>query len=127
MSFQDQAASGANVGDVVTALDLGNQNLSAQFAALIAAMGTIFPQVEAITGGTFTCANAATTTVTQILTKANSLIFIMPTNAAAGTLMAGATSLYLSARTADTSFAVTTANAGAAAGTETFLYLCLNL
>jgi len=40
--------------------------------------------------------------------------------------MGGATSLYISARTAWTSFAVTTANAGAAAGTETFNYIVLN-
>lgn len=116
-----------SAADIVTSLDVGNQNLSAQFAALIAALQTIFPQVESITGGTFTCANAASTTVLQPLTKANSIIIPFPTNAAAGTLMAGATSLYLSARTANTSFAYTTANSASAAGTETFGYLLVNL
>jgi hypothetical protein len=111
---------------IETALNLGNQNLSAQMQALITALASIFPQVSSITGGTFTCANAATTTVLQPLVAANSFILLMPTNAAAGTLMAGATSLYLSARTANTSFAVSTANAGAAAGTETFLYVLVN-
>lgn len=116
-------SSNASVGDIVTQIKLGNQNLSGQFAALITALGSVFPQVASITGGTFTCAASATTTVLEPLTAANSFILLMPTNAAAGTLMAGATSLYISARTANTSFAVSTANAGAAAGTETFGYL----
>lgn len=120
-------ANETNTGDIVTSLDAGNQNLSAQFAALIAAIQVIFPRVTTITGGTFTCANAATTTVVQTLTAANSFIIPFPTNAAAGTLMAGATSLYLSARTANTSFAYTTANGAAAAGTETFGYLLVTL
>lgn len=80
----------------------------------------------AVATGTFTCAASATTTVTNTSVAANSMIFITPTNAAAGTLMAGATSLYLSARTVGTSFAFTTANAGAAAGTEQFLYVVIN-
>jgi len=74
------------------------------------------------TFGTFTCGAAATTTVVDANVKSGSVITLMPTNAAAGTLMGAATSLYVSARTAGTSFAVTTADASAAAGTETFAY-----
>lgn len=80
--------------------------------------------------GTFTCANAAATTVNDAtaaaLITATSVISLMPTNAAAATLMGAATSLYVSARTAGTSFVVTTANAAAAAGTETFEYEIIN-
>jgi hypothetical protein len=77
-------------------------------------------------GGTFTCGAAATTTVNDTSVLATSEILLMPTNAAAATLMGAATSLYVSARTAATSFAVTTANAAAAAGTETFEYTIIN-
>lgn len=110
------------LGDLNTTFKVGNQNMS-QLIQAVQALAAIFPRVTSITVGTFTCAAAATTTVTETLVAANSFIVPFPTNAAAATLMAGATSLYLSARTADTSFAVTTANAAAAAGTETFVYL----
>lgn len=110
-----------------TTLQAGNQSFNAAFEALIAALGSIFPQVSTITGGTFTLTAATSITVTQVLTAANSFIFIAPTNASAGTLMAGANSLYLSARTANTSFAYSTAGGGAAAGTETFIYILITL
>lgn len=76
--------------------------------------------------GTFTCANNATTTVNNTAVTASSLIYLFPTNAAAATLEGAATKLYISARTAGTSFAVTTGNGAAAAGTETFNYLIVN-
>lgn len=117
----------AGLDDVASALNNSLQNNSALMASLITALQSIFPQVTSITGGTFTLSAAATTTVLQPLTKANSIIVPVPTNAAAGTLMGGTKSLFVSARTADTSFAVRTASAVAAAGTETFLYLMVNL
>ncbi len=76
--------------------------------------------------GTFTATAAATTTVTQPAVTATSFIVLAPTNASAATLMANATSLYISAKTAGASFAVTTANGAAAAGTETFSYIIFN-
>jgi hypothetical protein len=78
--------------------------------------------------GTFTCTNAATTTVSDqaAAVLATSVITLMPTNAAAATLMSGAKSLYVSTRTAATSFVVSTADASAAAGTETFEYIIHN-
>ncbi len=76
--------------------------------------------------GVFTCAANTTTTTANIAVTASSIILLTPTNAAAATLMGGATSLYLSARTAGTSFAFTTANGAAAAGTETFAYVIVN-
>jgi hypothetical protein len=82
--------------------------------------------VPPTTKGSFTCGAAATTTVTQPIVKSTSVILLVPTNAAAGTLQAGLTHLYISAKTAGASFAVTTANAAAAAGTETFDYVVVN-
>lgn len=88
--------------------------------------GTPGTWVARSSGGTFTCAAAALTTVANVNVTATSMIMLMPTNAAAATLMGGATALYVSARTAATSFGVTTANAAAAVGTETFEYFIIN-
>jgi hypothetical protein len=76
--------------------------------------------------GTFTCAADDVTTVNDIAVLSDSTILLMPTNAAAAALMAGSSALYVSARTAGASFAVTTADAGNAVGTETFQYIVLN-
>lgn len=76
--------------------------------------------------GTFTCAAAATTTVNDTEVTATSTILLMPTNAAAATLIGSVASLYVSARTAGVSFAVTTAAGTPAGGTETFAYIILN-
>jgi len=73
--------------------------------------------------GSFTLAAAATTVVNNSNVIALCKIILVPTNAAAATLMGSAKALYISARTAGTSFTVATANAAAAAGTETFDYL----
>lgn len=74
------------------------------------------------TSGTVTLSAAATTTINSSQVLTNSQIVLVPTNAAAATLMSGSRSLYVSARTAATSFAVTTADGTAAAGTETFAW-----
>jgi hypothetical protein len=78
------------------------------------------------TGGSFTCANAAETTVLCPSVTGTSLIFLMPTNAAAGLLQGAASCLYVLSIIAGTSFTVKTANAGAAGGTETFNYFLLH-
>ena len=70
----------------------------------------------------FTMAAANTKTVSNIFVTATSQIRLEPTNAAAATLMGSAKSLYISAKTAGTSFVVTTADGNNAAGTETFNY-----
>lgn len=95
------------------------------FAELISVMRSSFSAMN-VHQGQFTCGAAATTTVADTNVKATSFIALTPLNAAAGTLQAGATHLYVSARTAGASFAVTTASAGAAAGTENFQYLVIN-
>jgi hypothetical protein len=87
---------------------------------------TIGGLLNGYAAGNFICAANANTTVNNASVTAASVILLMPTNAAAGTLMSGATSLYTSARVAGTSFTLTTANAAAAAGTETFFYVILN-
>lgn len=75
--------------------------------------------------GTFTLGAAASTTVANTSAGYWTTIMLMPTNAAAATLVGSAKALYISAKTNDTSFAVTTADGAAAAGTETFTYALL--
>lgn len=91
---------------------------------LIEVLSTVLPFGGAF--GTFTCGAAASTTVPNPSVAANSVIVLMPTNAAAGTLQGSTKCLYTSARTAGTSFVVTTSSGVAAAGTETFAYVCIN-
>lgn len=76
--------------------------------------------------GTVTLGAAASTVVSNVNVQAGSRIFITPTNAAAGTLQAGANAVYVSAKTGGTSFTLTTAGGGAAGGTETFDYVIFN-
>lgn len=103
-----------------------NGNLMTQvLSRLIQTLTGILPFSGAT--GTFTCAAAASTTITQTSVSATSVILLMPTNAAAATLISSAKSLYISTRTAGVSFAVATADATAAAGTETFGYTVINL
>ena len=74
------------------------------------------------TFGSFTMGAAATTSIAQPVVASNSVIALTPTNAAAGTLMGSAESLYISAKTVGTGFTVATANGIAATGAETFDY-----
>jgi hypothetical protein len=78
------------------------------------------------TGGAFTMGAAASTVVPNALVTASSLIFLQPTNAAAGTLVGSAECPYVASKSAGVSFTVTTAS-GAASGTEQFSYLIVNL
>lgn len=94
-----------------------------QLASIAKTLANAFPRIA----GSFTLAAAATTVVPQTAISSNSKIALTPTNAAAATLMAGAASLYVSAKTQGASFTVATANAAAAAGNETFDYLVVTL
>lgn len=76
--------------------------------------------------GSFTLAAAATLVVANANVRPTSIVLLVPTNASAGALQAGATHLYISTKVAGTSFTVATANAGAAAGGETFDYVIVN-
>src|SRR5262245_7721216 len=77
---------GAGFADIVT-----NQiNLVRNVALLVQTIQNVLPRVT----GSFTCANAVTTTVTEPNVTANSFIdFRNPTNAAAATLLGSAKSL----------------------------------
>ena len=72
--------------------------------------------------GSFTMTAASSQIISNYAVAANSVIMLIPTNAAAATLQAGASSLYATP-TAGTGFTVNTANGGSAAGTETFQYV----
>jgi len=126
----DLSQGNASLGDINSQLKYGVQNtgqIAIALQSLLTLLPSVFPQVLAFTGGTFTLAGSASTTVAQPLTAANSFIFVFPTNAAGGTLQGSAKSLYVSARTANTSFTVSTASGVAAAGTEAYLYILVNL
>jgi hypothetical protein len=106
----------AGVTDVVTQL----QGIVSQLTAL----------VKAINGrniyGSFTMPNASSLTITQTGIKSNSTITLTPLNAAAGTIMGSAVSLYISSIVAGTSFTVATASGGAAgSSTGQFAYTIL--
>lgn len=104
----------ASTDDLLTADKLRNT----QLGGIITALQNILPR----TFGTFTLGAAATTTVLQPATQSLSVIYLMPTNAAAGTLMGSNKALYVSVRNPGVSFTVATASGAAAAGTETFSY-----
>ena len=75
--------------------------------------------------GTFKCSASTSTTVTDANVKADSVILLMATNSSAGTLEAGANKPYVSARNTGVSFVIT--GASAAAGTETYSYIIVNV
>lgn len=112
----------ASLDQVITVGNTLNKNL----ATLLQAINTTLGALGKVYSGTVTLGAAATTVVSNPNVAANSTILLMPTNAAAGTLVSGANSPYISARTADTSFTIATAGGGAAAGTETFQYVIIN-
>ena len=70
----------------------------------------------------FTMGAATSTTVNNSNAASPGRIILWPLNAAAATLVSGANSPYISAVVSGTSFTVSTAGGGAAAGTEIFAY-----
>lgn len=73
------------------------------------------------TTSSFTMAAGVSKTISDASVTASSCIVLTPTNAAAATLQASASSLYITSIVAGVSFDVHTAS-GSAAGTETFTY-----
>lgn len=98
-----------------------NKNL----AELVKVMATAFP-LHCSTGY-FTMSAASSKVISDTNVKSGSIMLPMPVNGPAATLMASAHSLYVSARTAGTSFTVATADGVSAAGTEKFEYILVSL
>jgi hypothetical protein len=96
--------------------DVNSLNLDASTSAF----GNVW---AANPSGSITLGAAASTVVNNACVTATCKIILTPTNAAAATLMGSTKSLYVSARSAATSFTVHTADGTNAAGTETFDYL----
>jgi hypothetical protein len=107
-----------NLDSLVNTMKTANQNMS----LLITTISGLFPRIT----GTFTMAAAATKTVTEPSILSTSYVVLIPTNAAAATLVGSTRSPYVSTKTAGASFVVSTASGVAAAGTETFSYLIFN-
>lgn len=114
------AGGGGSLTDLITAIQTAGSNTSQNFVNLIAALDALFLTRSV---ATFTLGAAATTVVANTNVTSTSIPLLIPLNAAAATLMGSAKALYVSARTAGTSFTVATANATAAAGTESFAYV----
>ena len=107
-----QGGVGTGLNDISSKLQASNQ-IMGQLVQVVAAL---FPRSI----GTFTMAASASKVVTDANVTTTSFISLMPTNAAAGTLMGSNESLYITP--ASGSFTATTAAGTAAAGTETFTY-----
>lgn len=116
--------SGGLSGSDLKQLATNSSQMLVQMGNLIQALTNLLPFSGAI--GSFTSTAGSTTTVADATVQATSHIDLTPTNAAAATLDSAATAYYVSARTVGVSFTLTTANAGAAAGTETWTYQITN-
>lgn len=88
------------------------------------------PGISFAAKGTFTCSNSVSTGVTEPAVLGTSVIILTPTNAAASKLIRGANAsgkgLYVASIVSGSSFTVSTDDAAAAAGTETFNYIVVN-
>lgn len=114
--WMDRSDAPAQLNDIATKLQIGNQ-ISAQLLQLFT---NLFPRAT----GSFTMDAAASKAITDANVTTASLIMLMPTNAAAGTLMGSNESLYITPGSG--TFTVATAAGTSAAGTETFKYAVFN-
>ena len=119
MSMQDSGGGGLPAGQG----SAGATDINTTLQGIVRQMSA---WVQAFKGraafGNFTMGASATTVISQPVVASNSVITLTPTNAAAGTLMGSAKSLYISAKTTGISFTVATANGVVAVGGETFDY-----
>lgn len=99
------------------------QGINKNLAELVGVLSSRF--ALSAFSGSFQMAASTSKTVTDANVKADSKIFLMATNTSAGALEAGANKPWVSARNAGVSFVLTCA--GAAAGTETYEYVIVNV
>lgn len=111
-SATGDSASRDGLSDIATKLDNSNRLLG----QLIQAIKDLGP----LSTGSFTMDAAASKAVSDTYCATSSFVVITPANAAAATLVSGASSPYWAA--AAGSFTVSTADGSSAAGTETFNY-----
>lgn len=95
-------------------------------AQAISALTQVFQQSFPRITGSVTLGAAATTVVPNTSVAANSVIDLIPTNAAAATLVGSVKCPYVSARSPGVSFTIATANGAAAVGSEQFTFTLLN-
>lgn len=119
------SGNGEQIGGLLAKIASNGAFANQMLAQIAAAIASALPFSGTI--GTFTLGAAVTTTVLNANVKANSFVAYVPLEATAGTLMGSAKSLYISNRSAGVSFAVSTANGVAAAGTEQFVYIITNI
>lgn len=110
----------------------GDIDMLAQANGLNANMGTIAAILRdrfalAAFTGSFTMTATATQVIADVNTKAGSIIWLVPNNAAAATMQATTKNPYVSAKAAKTSFTVATADGTAATGGQIFSYVILNV
>lgn len=104
-----------NTSDIVTALVASNRISS----EILKTLQQLLPRVT----GAFTMGAASFQVVTEANVAANSVIQLVPTNAAAAVLQGSNECLYVSSISPGVSFTVATGAGTNAAGTETFSYL----
>lgn len=117
-----------NIGNIYSSLSASDGSSLVGYQPLSGAATTVQEALRSIPGfskGTFTLSTTSTKIVSNVNVKTTSIILLSPTNTSAATLMQGAGSLYISAKVADTSFTVATANGSFATGTETFDYVII--
>lgn len=105
-----------DVSEVVTKLQNSNQS----FGQLIKLLTGILPRAQ----GNFTMTATASLVVVEPKCNTSSYVWLIPTNAAAGTLLGSNKNLFLTYQVG--TFTVTTASGIAATGAETFQYLLFN-
>lgn len=120
MAFLDNNMLGggnSSLSDIATNQKALNQNIS----QLIQVLQNIFRNTGSFTWNTA----SATFVVTNTGVQATTQVLLIPTNAAAATLLGSNEYPYVSSRVVGTSFTLSTAAGTAAAGTETFFYVLI--
>lgn len=110
--------SGASLSEINTQLKLANQNMS----RLIETVSAIFPRISS----SFVFPNnASSVTVAQTSIQSSDRVVILPSDAAAASLIGSVKSPWVSTVTSGASFVVSTAS-GTTTGTANFNYLVFN-